>query len=141
MNDTAAMAREIEGLRARLSALSAASLRISASLDLHTVLREVAQSACALTGARYAAIATIDATGRPVDVVTQGFAEAEHRAMAEWSDGPRLFEHFRDLEGSLRITEVAAYDRLGDGAYARFVALRALWKRLWSSGRGHLDLI
>ena len=111
MNDTAAMAREIGGLRARLSALSAASLRISASLDLQTVLGEVAESACALPGARYAAMATIDATGRAVDFVTSGFTEAEHRAMAQWSDGPSLFEHFRDLMGPLRIADVATYVR------------------------------
>ena len=96
MNDTAALTREIEELRARLGALSAASLQISASLDLHTVLGEVAESACALTGARYVAMATIDATGQPLDFVTSG-TEPEHQAMAEWSDGPRLFEHFGDL--------------------------------------------
>ena len=31
--------------------------------------------------------------------------------MAEWSDGPRLFEHFRDLPGPLRATDLAAYVR------------------------------
>ena len=29
--------------------------------------------------------------------------------MAEWSDGPRLFEHFRDLEGPLRSADFPAY--------------------------------
>ena len=101
--------RENEALRARIAALSAASLRISASLDLETVLNEVAESARSLTGARYAAIATIDEAGAPQDFVTSGFTEAEHRAMAEWSEGPRLFEHFRDLEGPLRIADVPAY--------------------------------
>ena len=37
--------REIEALRERISALSAAILRISASLDVATVLREVVDSA------------------------------------------------------------------------------------------------
>ena len=55
--------REIEALRERLSALSAAILRISASLDLDTVLREIVKSAQALTSARYGAIVTIDETG------------------------------------------------------------------------------
>ena len=96
---------ENAALRERLSRLSAASLRIGSSLDFDTVLREIADSARALTGARYAAIATIDETGKPVDFVTSGFTEAEHRAMAEWADGPRLFEHFRDLEGPLRIAD------------------------------------
>ena len=104
-------AAENAALRARLSALSAASLRISASLDLETVLTEVAESARALTGARFGAIATIDETGTPRDFVTSGFTEAEHRRLAEWSDGPRLFEHFRDLDGPLRIADVPAYVR------------------------------
>ena len=101
--------REIAALRERISALSAASLRISASLDLETVLREVVESARTLTGARFGAIATIDEAGAPQDFVTSGFTEEQHRAMAEWSEGPRLFEHFRDLEGPLRIADVPAY--------------------------------
>ncbi len=89
--------------------LIAALLRISASLDLENVLREVVESARALTGARYGALATIDEAGRPQDFVTSGFTDEEHRAMAEWSDGPKLFEFFRDLDGPLRIPDVPAY--------------------------------
>ena len=103
--------RENEALRERLSALSAASLRISASLDLETVLREVVESARSLTGARFGAIATIDEAGAPQDFVTSGFTAEEHRRLAEWSEGPRLFEHFRDLDGPLRIADVPAYVR------------------------------
>ena len=103
--------REIEALRGRISRLSAASLRIGSTLDLDTVLREIAESARALTGAPYCAIATIDETGEPVDFVTSGFTQEQHLAMAEWSDGPRLFEHFRDLEGPLRIAGVPGYVR------------------------------
>ena len=101
--------RENEALRERISALSTASLRISASLDLETVLREVVESAQSLTGARLGAIATIDEAGAPQDFVTSGITEEQHRAMAEWSEGPRLFEHFRDLPGPLRIADVPAY--------------------------------
>ena len=73
------------------------------------MLREVVESARSLTGARFGAIATIDEAGAPQDFVTSGFTEAEHRAMVEWSEGPRLFEHFRDLEEPLRIADVPAY--------------------------------
>ena len=52
------LTQEIEALKERASALSAAILRISASLDLATVLREVVDSARALTGARYGVIVT-----------------------------------------------------------------------------------
>ena len=45
------LSREIQLLRERISRLSAASLRISASLDFTTVLHEVLQCAQTLTGA------------------------------------------------------------------------------------------
>ena len=67
------------------------------------------ESARSLTGARFGAIATIDEACAPQDFVTSGFTEEQHRAMAEWSEGPRLFEHFRDLPGPLRIADVPAY--------------------------------
>ena len=54
----------------------------------------------ALTGASLGGITTIDEAGAPQTFVTSGFTEAEHRRMAEWADGPRLFEHFRALEGA-----------------------------------------
>ena len=111
MSETDELRREIATLRERISALCAASLRIGSSLDLDTVLDEIAESARALTGARYAAIATIDETGKPVDFVTSGFTEEEHRALEEWSDGPKLFEHFRDLAGPLQITDVPGHVR------------------------------
>ena len=111
MSDPGGPRLEIAALRERISALSTASLRISASLDLETVLNEVVESARTLTGARFAAIATIDETGAPRDFVTSGFTADEHRRLAEWSDGPRLFEYFRDLEGPLRIADVQAHVR------------------------------
>ena len=111
MTDRDRTAAENAALRARISALSAASLRISASLDLETVLNEVVESARALTGARYGAIATIDEAGAAQDFVTSGFTAKEHRMLVEWPDGPRLFEYFRDLPGPLRLADVPAYVR------------------------------
>ena len=54
---------ENEALRDRLSRLSESSLRISESLDVNTVLREVVESACALTSAGCSGITTMDALG------------------------------------------------------------------------------
>ena len=105
--------REIEALRDRVSNLSTALLRVSESLDLQTVLQEVVKSARSLTGARYGAIATIDESGAPEDFVTSGIAEEDHRRMMEWPDGPRLFEHFRDPSGPLRLADVADVRALG----------------------------
>ena len=75
------------------------------------MLNEVVESARALTGARYGAIATIDEAGVPQDFVTSGFTADEHRKLVEWPDGPRLFEYFRDLPGPLRLADVPEYVR------------------------------
>ena len=103
--------QEIEVLRDRISKLTAASLRISASLDLDTVLSEVVESARVLTGARYGVITTIGDSGQAEDFVSSGFTPDEHRQIRDWADGPRLFEHFRDLEGALRVSDIPSYVR------------------------------
>ena len=103
--------RENAALRARSAALSATSLRIGASLEFETVLQEVVDSARTLTDACIAAIATIDETGAPEDFVTSGVAEEEHRRLLEWPDGPRLFEHVRNLDGPLRLVDFPAFLR------------------------------
>ena len=109
MTDHEPAADETAALRARISALSAASLRISASLDLETVLNEVVESARALTGARYGAIATIDEAGAPQDFVTSGFTADEHRhIVARRAAALRVLP---DLPGPLRIPDVPAYVR------------------------------
>ena len=103
--------REIDGLRERVSRLCAAVHRISASLDLDTVLHEVVESARELTGSRYGLVTTIDEAGEPEDFVTSGLTADEHRMLKEWPDGPRLFEHLRDLPGVLRLSDINAYVR------------------------------
>ena len=106
---TAELTQQIEALRARISQLSAAILRISASLDLATVLQEVVDSARALTGASYGVIVTIDETGEARDFVTSGFTPEERRRFAEWPEGPRLFAHLRDLPGPMRLADLPDY--------------------------------
>ena len=100
--------RQIEALQERVSRLSAAILRFSASLDLDTVLQEVVDSARALTGARYGVIATVDETGKPEDFVTSGFTPEEREELANWPDGPRLFEHLRNLDPPVRMADLPA---------------------------------
>ena len=101
--------RQVEALRERISRLCAAVGHITASLDLETVLRGILESARGLTGARYGAIATIDKAGAPGDFTSSGITAEAHRLLAEWPDGPRLFEHFRDLPGPIRLADVRAH--------------------------------
>ena len=93
----------------RISRLSAAILRISQSLDLATVLEEVVEGARALTGARSGVITTIEERGQVQDFVTSGLPPEERRMMLEWPDGPRLFEHLRDLATPLRVADLPGY--------------------------------
>ena len=100
--------RELEVLRERISSLSAAILRISASLDLATVLQEAVDSARALTGARYGLIATVDGAGEVRELVTSGIAPEERRRYLESADAHRLFAHLRELPGPVRFTDLPA---------------------------------
>ena len=95
----------------RASALAAAILGVSASLDLDTVLREIVEGARGLTGARLGIVATADEAGVPGDYVFAGFQPGEERELVEWSGGLALFEHLHELPGPLRVDDLAAYVR------------------------------
>ena len=103
--------RENEALRQRVSALSDAILRVNASLDLDTVLGEVVESARALTGARWGVIATVDEAGTPQDFVFSGFTPEDRQELIAWPDSALLFEHFRGLQGPLRLDDLSGYVR------------------------------
>ena len=109
----------------RTSILGAVKSRINESLDLATVLREVVEGACALTAARYGVIATVDEAGRPLDFVSAGLTVDQHRRLAEWSDGPRLFRHLLGLSRPLRTADMAGYVR-GLGLSADLLPSRTL---------------
>ena len=109
MRKTREPGREVEVMSARMSALTAAILRISASLDLGTVLREIAEAARALTGARYAVITTVDDAGGLEDAVLAGFTPDEQRRVEAWADNLRVFEVLRDLRSPLRTADMPAY--------------------------------
>jgi len=97
-------------MRNRISSLSGAVLRISASLDLDTVLNEIADNARALTDARCAVITAFDDAGQ-IDYVTSGLTADEERELIAWPDGLRLFEHLRNLPSPMRLPDVRAYVR------------------------------
>ena len=103
--------RENDVLRRRISTLNAAILRINASLDLDTVLEEVVGSARTLTGARWGIIATVDEAGAPLDFVFSGFTPEEQRELFTWPESARLFAHFRELTGPVRVDDLSTYVR------------------------------
>ena len=110
MNDNHDPNRELQVLRERISALSAASLRINSSLDLDTVLRETAESARALTSARYAVITTTNDAGA-LDVVWSGFPPEQLRLIEAWDDAAAVFRALRDHPSPLRVADMPAHVR------------------------------
>ena len=97
-------------LRDRLSRLSQASLRINESLDLDTVLQQVVDSACSLTGARYGGITTLDESGRLQDVVTSGLTPEEHQALLDLpEEGLEFFAFLSTHPEPLRLRDFSAH--------------------------------
>ena len=101
--------RENRALRDRLSMLSAASLRISESLDLDTVMGEVVASARALTGAGCSGIVTMDAEGQMEDFITAGLAPGERQQFLDHPYGLALWEYLRQVPRTLRLRDLAAH--------------------------------
>ena len=101
--------RENRALKDRFARLSGAVLRISSSLDLDTVLREAIDGARALTGSRKGIITTIDGHGRLADFLSSGFTPEVLQELVVWPEGPRFFEHLRNLSEPFRQADVPAY--------------------------------
>ena len=95
----------------RASALAAAILRVSESLDLAVVLREIVEGARSLTGARLGIVATFDGSGVPGEHVFSGFTPEGERELAAWPDGLRMVEHLNELPGPLRVADLPGYAR------------------------------
>ena len=75
------------------------------------MLHEVVDSACALTGARFGVIATIDEAGEMREFVTSGRTSDEWRQFLKSSVVPRLFAHLPELPGPLRVADLPGYLR------------------------------
>ena len=103
------LSRETRILRDRLTRLSEASLRISESLDLDTVLQEVADSARSLTGAGFSGITTMDDSGQLQDFVTSGLRPEERQQYMDLPFGPDLWEYLRKVPEPLRLPNLAEH--------------------------------
>ncbi|MFS3127116.1 GAF domain-containing sensor histidine kinase [Nocardioides sp. Bht2] len=68
------------GPPADAAALLDAVVAIGSDLDLHSVLRRITETSCALTGARYGFLAILNDDGEVLDFVTHGMSD--HVAMA-----------------------------------------------------------
>ena len=101
--------RENEALHKRLTGLVEASLRISESIDLDTVLQEVLDSARQLTEARYGALAIFNDSGDADHVIVSGFTEDERCKLWQQPEGPELFRYLNDIQEPLRLVDLARH--------------------------------
>ncbi|MDE0431528.1 MAG: ATP-binding protein [Caldilineaceae bacterium] len=109
MKQTGDPALEIAALQQRMSLLSEAVQRINADLDFDNVLQGVADSARALTGARYGVIVTLNNAGQPEDLVTSGASAEERKRLRDTPGRMQFFDYLSNLPSPLRISDFHAY--------------------------------
>ena len=111
LEEAAMLRRENEALRERLSGLSEASLRISRSLDVDTVLQGVIDGACSLTGARYGALVAFDDSGSIETLITSGVTPEERPRFGDLPKGLGLLQYLNEIEGPLRLANIAGHPK------------------------------
>ena len=88
-----------------------ASIRITETLDLDTVLRSVVDGACSLTGACHGGLAILDDAGQLQHFITSGLTPEEHQLVVGLPGGLEFFEHMGGLPEPLRVADLSAYAR------------------------------
>ncbi len=100
-----------ETLRARLTRLTEAVLRISEDLDLDTVLQEVVDNAMSLTDAQYSAITIVDSSGELEHLLISGLSPEEKRELLKLPQGWDLLRYLTGFETTFRTDDLAAHTR------------------------------
>ncbi len=95
----------------RLARMGKASMRITETLDLDTVLQGVVDGARSLTGARQGILTVLDVDGQPPVLINSGLTPEEIQLRLDLPGGPELFEHLIGLAEPLRVADFSAYAR------------------------------
>lgn len=109
--EAARLIQENADLRERLAKFTEASLAITQSLQLETVLNNFLRSACTLTGARIGAIVTFDDTGGTQQVIPFGISSARMQGWGSISGMREFISHLNGLEFPLRVADFPGYAR------------------------------
>ena len=107
--ESSLLLQEIESLRTRLSKLSQASLRVSETLDISTVLQEVIDNARDLTGARYGALLTYEQSGGIQEFITSGISAEELERLRVSPKGLGLLAHMNEIREPLRLADISSH--------------------------------
>ena len=111
MRETDELTREIEALRARLTRLSEANLRINENLDYDHVLREVLENAYLLMQARYGVITILDEAGQVEAFLSSGMTDEESQRIWQLPDGERFFDYLSRIPAALRVPDFHSHVR------------------------------
>ena len=109
MPDANGLEAQVKQLREMRSRLSEASLRISQSLDIDTVLREIVASACALASAGYGGITTWDGSGQLRDFITHGVSAEDYQKYLDLPYGVELWAYLREVANPIRVKDLSAH--------------------------------
>ncbi|MCY4620672.1 MAG: winged helix-turn-helix domain-containing protein [bacterium] len=91
--------------------MSQASIRITETLDLSTVLQGVVDGACSLTGAQRGGVTVLDDGGQAPVFITSGLTREERQLLFELPGGFEFFEHLSGLPEPLRVADFSGYIR------------------------------
>ena len=92
----------------RFRALVAAGIALTSELTLVSLLQKLVDAAAELTGARYAALGVIDASGTQLEkFVTHGVREEQHRAIGELPRGRGILGAIINDARPLRLERIA----------------------------------
>ena len=95
----------------RLARMSQASIRITETLDLDTMLQSVVDGACSLIGACHGGITILDDAGLLPHFITSGLTPEEHQLVVGLPGGLEFFNHLGGLQEPLRVADFAAYSQ------------------------------
>ena len=98
--------------QARLRALVESGIALSSELSLDSLLQKLVESAAALTGARYAALGVIDATGRQLErFLTTGIDPETHAKIGELPRGRGILGVLIREAHPLRLADIGSDSR------------------------------
>ena len=103
------LAREVETLRRRVSLLIEATSRITATLDVETMLQGVLDGARSLAAARYGLILLFDQSADIQELLTSGLTASEVDQLVALPDGPALAAQLRQISGPARFEDFHEY--------------------------------
>ena len=95
----------------QLLRLNEASLSIAKSLEFDSVIQAIADGACYLSGAQYGVLALFDEFGGFSHTVTSGVEPHQLELMDTPPVGEGLLGYLNELEGTLRVADIASHPR------------------------------